>query len=442
MPLPAPVTNTIRTVAIQGMLLKERLQSGVAFNPLSADLRENPYPSYLRLRTKDPVHWSVLTKSWMLTRYADVMLVMRDARFAADRSKGANAQQFVASDMGPYNRWLANSLLSLDPPDHTRLRALATKAFTPRAVEQMRPRIAQIVDELLDAAQPRGRMDLIRDLAYPLPVIVIAEMLGVPAEDRPKFKAWSDAIGEGLEPILTPEQIKAADSAVLDLSDYFRQIIRERTHAPQDDLISALVQAHEGSDKLNEDELYAMCILLLAAGNETTTNLIGNGMLALLRNPRQLDRLRREPALIDNAVEELLRYDSPVQMSGRVAMEDMTIGGRQIRKGDFVAVLFGAANRDPEQFEQPERLELGRANIRHLSFGQGMHYCLGAPLARVEGQIAITELLRRMPGLRLAGRPRWRTTILLRGLQTLPVAFPTQPQGAAKSPEERVTVAS
>ncbi len=442
MQLPEFATNAIRSVAIQGLLLKERLQSGVAFNPLAANLRENPYPTYARLRTKDPVHWSVLMKCWVLTRHADIMPVMRGAQFAANRSKGTVAQQYIASDMGPYNRWLANSLLSLDPPDHTRLRALASKAFTPRAVEQMRPRIAQIVDELLDAAAPRGRMDLIRDLAYPLPVIVIAEMLGVPAEDRPKFKAWSDALGEGLEPILTPEQLRAADKAVLELSDYFRAIIRDRSRAPKDDLISALVQAHEGADKMSEDELYAMCILLLAAGNETTTNLIGNGMLALLRHPRQLERLRREPALIENAVEELLRYDSPVQMSGRVAMEPVTIGGKRIKKGDFVAVIFGAANRDPEAFERPERLDLGRQNIRHLSFGQGIHYCLGAPLARVEGQIAIAELLRRFPDLHLAGRPRWRKTILLRGLQTLPVAFAPQPRKPAAPPAaEPVAVA-
>ncbi|HLZ70996.1 MAG TPA: cytochrome P450 [Dehalococcoidia bacterium] len=442
MPLPEFATNAVRSVAIRGMLLKERLQSGVAFNPLAAELRENPYPTYARLRTKDPVHRSVLMQCWVLTRQADVMAVMRDPRFAADRSKGTTAQQFIGDDMGPYNRWLANSLLSLDPPDHTRLRALASKAFTPRAVEQMRPRIAQIVDGLLDAVQAQGHMDLIRDLAYPLPVIVIAEMLGVPAEDRPKFKAWSDALGEGLEPLLTPEQLSAADAAVLELSDYFRAIIRERARQPQDDLISALVQAHEGSDKMNEDELYAMCILLLAAGNETTTNLIGNGMLALLRNPRQMARLQRAPAMIENAVEELLRYDSPVQMSGRVAMEDVTIGGQPIKQGEFVAVIFGAANRDPDAFEQPERLDLGRGNIRHLSFGQGIHYCLGAPLARVEGQIAIAELLRRMPGLRLGGRPRWRSTILLRGLQTLPVTFAAQPHGAGSTTSEPVAVAT
>ena len=435
MPLPTVATNALRSVAIQGLLLKERLRSGVAFNPLDPGLRENPYPTYHRLRTKDPVHRSELTKGWMLSRHTDVMALLRDPRFSAKRELSNDAAFVIGDDMSPFNQWISKTLLTIDPPDHTRLRSLASKAFTPRAVELMRPRIIQIVDELLDAVQARGQMDIIRDLAYPLPVIVIAEMLGVPAADRSMFKAWSDAIGEGLEPILTPAQLKAADEAVTQLSAYFRQIIRERKAAPQDDLISAMAAAQEDGERLSEDELYAMCILLLAAGNETTTNLIGNGMLALLRNPAQLAQLRDHPALIDGAIEELLRYDSPVQMTGRVATEDLEIGGKKIKRGEFVGVLLGAANRDPEVFAQPDRLDVSRTAVRHAALGYGIHFCLGAPLARVEGQIAIDELLRRMPGLRLAGRPQWRPTILLRGLKTLPVAFSTTPQSSAAGAE-------
>jgi len=412
----------VRAAGIQALLLKERLATGVTFNPLSAALRENPYGVYHRLQQKDPVHWSQLVQGWVLSRYDDVSAMMRDPRFSAEREN--NAMVPVDEEAGPFLRAFSRTMLFRDPPDHTRLRTLVSKAFTPRAIEAMRPRIAQIVEELLDAVQDQGRMDIIGDLAFPLPVIVIAEMLGVPSKDRAKFKRWSDDLGEGLEPLLSDDQLRRANEATLQLTEYFRRIIHQRRLAPRDDLISAMCAAEQNGDALSEEELFSACILLLGAGNETTTNLIGNGMLALLRNPDQLRRLCDDPSRIGGAVEELLRYDSPVQMSGRAALQDVQIGDKTVRKGQFVTVLFGAANRDATQFSEPDRLDIGRAAGRHMAFGYGIHFCLGAPLARVEGQIAIAALLRRMPDVRLsAQRPRWRSTVLLRGLQRLPVIF-------------------
>jgi pimeloyl-[acyl-carrier protein] synthase len=439
------LVKVLRAGGMQYLLLRERLATGASFNPVSARERENPYPSYRRLREKDPVHKSLLLDGGkILTRYADVSAVMKDARFSANRENatgwGANLAQ-----QGDFATWFSRSMLSLDPPDHTRLRRLVNLAFTPRAVEAMRVRIEQIVEELLDAVQERGRMDIIRDLAYPLPVIVIAEMLGVPAEDRHLFKEWSDALAEALDPLLSDEQLRKADAAVRDLTAYFRVIIKERRRQPREDLLSALAavpEQHEAHDALSEEEMFATCILLLAAGNETTTNLIGNGMLALLRHPEQLRRLRDDPSLIESAVEELLRYDSPVQMSSRVLLQDVEVGGHTIHKGEVAVVIFGAANRDPEQFPDPDRLDLGRPNNRHLSFGYGVHFCLGASLARVEGQVAINALLRRMPEVRLlTGNVEWRPTVTLRGLKTLPVAFTVAAQADAGA-ESREPVAA
>jgi cytochrome P450 len=413
----------IYKVAIPTLALKERLQTGVVFNPLDPRTKEDPYPYYAWLRVKDPVHRSAIMRGWVLSRHADVFAVLRDQRFGVEpEHAGAPAPPPEIAE-GAFYRLFRHSLLSLDPPDHTRLRALARKAFTRGAVERMRPRIAAIVDELLAEPLRRGEMDIISDFAFPLPVIVIAEMLGVPPEDRAQFKAWSDDLGEGLEPLLTPEQVQRADRAARELSAYLRAIIGERRRHPREDLLSALVLAEEEGDRLNEQELFSMCALLLAAGNETTTNLIGNGMLALLRNPDQLQLLKERPELIESAVEELLRYDSPVQMTSRLATEDVEIGGKRIRRGQAIITLLGAANRDPAVFPHPNRLDITRTPGPHLAFGLGVHYCLGAPLARLEGAIAINALVSRTRGLRLAGEPRWRETLVLRGLRTLPVAF-------------------
>ena len=316
------------------------------------------------------------------------------------------------------------SLLSLDPPDHTRLRTLVTKAFTPRVVEQLRPQAQAIVDEALDRAAAQGEMELIEDLAYPLPVAVIARMLGVPREDWPRFREWSRVLVGSLDPVAVPdpEQITAVRTAQDALTDYLAGVVAARRGEPRDDLISALIAVEERGDVLNEQELLVMLNLLLVAGHETTVNLIGNGMLALLRNSDQLALLRRQPELIDSAVEELLRFDSPVQLTGRVAAEPCELAGQQIRSGQLVLTLLGAANRDPQQFPDPDRLDLTRSPNQHFSFGRGIHFCLGAPLARLEGRIAIGSLVRHFPDLRQAGDAVRGETITLRGLTRLPLA--------------------
>src|SRR2546428_6436627 len=318
-------------------------------------------------------------------------------------------------------------MLVRDPPDHTRLRSLVNKAFTPRVVEALRPHIQDIVDGLLKNVAGQGSMDLVEDFAYPIPVIVICEMLGVPVEDRERFKEWGLAIARGLDTILlppdsdVPQRSAAARHA---LGEYFRALIAERRASPRGDLLSALIAAEEAGDKLSEDELLATCILLLVAGHETTVNLIGNGTLALLRHPHELRRLRESPGLIASAVEELLRYDGPVQRTARIPSEDVTIGGRTIGKGEMVLPFIGAADRDPAQFPDPDRLDLARTDNRHIAFGWGMHFCLGAPLARVEGQIAIDALVRRLPKLELVtDEPEYRESLTLRGLKTLQVRF-------------------
>jgi cytochrome P450 len=313
-------------------------------------------------------------------------------------------------------------MLVSDPPDHTRLRTLVQKAFTPRMVDHLRPRIQSVVDELLDKAlEGGGEFDLIEHLAYPLPVIVIAELLGVPAEDRATFHDWSAALAASLDPLVTSEMMDRAWVSRDALHAYLRGIISERRRNPRGDLISALVAVEEQGDTLSEPELVVMCTLLLIAGHETTVNLIGNGMQALLRHPDQLTRLRERPALITPAIEELLRFDPPVQMTGRMLLEDVQLGGKTIPAGEFVLPLLGAANRDPNQFSNPDQLDISRNPNPHVAFGRGIHFCLGAPLARVEGQIVIGSLIRRCPNLRLNGQPKRRDQITLRGLDSLPV---------------------
>jgi cytochrome P450 len=393
----------------------------VQFNPMHPDFIADPYPTYHRLRAEDPVHLSPLG-FWVLTRYEDVVTALRDPRFAKEAIAAYVAARFGAAPPG-----LGLSMLDRDPPDHTRLRGLVSKAFTPRVVEQLRPHIQQIVDGLLDRAEPAGAMDLIEDFAYPLPVIVICEMLGVPIADRERFKAWGLDIARGLDALWLPPDspiIQRSVTARRALSDYFRGLIAERRAAPRADMLSALLAAEERGDTLGEDELLATCILLLVAGHETTVNLIGNGALALLRHPAEMERLRERPDLIASAVEELLRFDGPVQRTARIPSEDVVIGGRTIAKGEMVMPFIGAADRDPAQFRDPDRLDIGRTDNRHIAFGWGIHFCLGAPLARVEGQIAINTLVGRLPKLALAtDRPEYRQSLTLRGLTALPVTF-------------------
>lgn len=396
------------------------------YNPFSPEVRANPYPMYAGLRLEDPVHWSQLFEAWVLTRYRDVSALLTDSRFSADRRQANNriVQEALKreQEFGPFGR--TQTMLTSDPPQHTRLRRLVSKAFTPRMVEGLRPRIQEIVDDLLGRAAEAGHMDVVRDLSYPLPVIVIAEMLGVPPEHRDRFKAWSDDIVATLGGPMVPEPVlQQGSKSIHELAEYIRAVIAERRQEPRDDLISGLIAAEEQGQILSEDEMLATAMLLLVAGNETTTNLIGNGMLALLRNPDQLCMLWDDPSLIPMAIEELLRYDGPVQATSRVAMEDMEIDGRPIEKGQVVFALLAAANHDPAQFEEPDRLDITRHPNEHLAFGDGMHFCLGAPLARAEAQIAIGSLVQRFATLEAAGDPVWGGSFILRGVKSLPISL-------------------
>ena len=396
--------------------------SEVVFNPLLPEFHADPYPFYRRLREADPVHHSALG-IWVLTRYDDVVMVLRDSRFGRE-----GMAELMEARLGvPARPASTRDMLFRDPPDHTRLRALVSRAFTPRVVEAMRPHIQEIVDGLLDRVQGARGMDVIEDLAYPLPVTVICEMLGVPTADQDVFKQWSADIARSLDAAILPaasDVITRGQEAGDALREYFRSLIAVRRKQPRPDLLSALIAAEEQGDKLSEPELLATCSLLLIAGHETTVNLIGNGLFALLRHPAELQALADDPALIQTGVEELLRFDGPVQRTGRMTMADVEIGGRQIPKGSIVAAVIGAANRDPAHFPDPDRLDVARQENRHIAFGFGIHFCLGAPLARIEGQVAIGTLLRRWRALKLVSdTPEWRESSVLRGLKTLPVTF-------------------
>jgi cytochrome P450 PksS len=396
-------------------------------NIASPGFKANPFPFYARLRAEAPAYRMTLPTgemAWLITRYDDVAMVLKDERFVKDTANALTPGQAANQPwFRKVLRALKRNMLNRDPPDHTRLRGLV-KAFSPRLIEQMRGRIEILTDDLLDAVQGRGRMDLIRDYALPLPATIIAEMLGVPVEDRHVFHRGTNAIIAAASSSWA--MVKAIPSA-WSLLRYIRKIVRMRRADPRDDLVSALAQAEEAGDTLSEDELLAMVFLLLAAGHETTVNLIGNGILALLEHPDQMDKLRNGPALIKPAVEELLRYTSPVEMATeRYAREDVSMAGVTIPRGEMVFAVIASANRDERQFADPDALDVTREPNKHLAFGLGPHFCLGAPLARLEGQIAINTLLRRAPDLRLAGapdRPRWRRGLLLRGLESLPVVF-------------------
>jgi cytochrome P450 len=397
--------------------------SELIYNPLLPEFHANPYPFYRRLREEDPVHASPLG-IWVLTRYEDAVMILRDPRFGREGIAELQEARLGAARARPKN---SRDMLFRDPPDHTRLRALVSRAFTPRVVEEMRPHIQEIVDGLLDRVEGSGRMDVIEDLAYPLPVRVICEMLGVPTSDQEVFRQWSADIARSLDAALFPADSgvgtrgqEASDA----LKEYFRSLIAVRRKHPQPDLLSGLIAAEEQCDKLSEAELLSTCVLILIAGHETTVNLIGNGLLALLKNRDQLRALAGDPSLIQTGIEELLRYDGPVQRTSRMTMADVEIGEKKIAKDSVVVAAIGAANRDPAYFADPERLDVARKDNRHIAFGFGIHFCLGASLARIEGQVAIGTLLRRMPALKLVSdTPEWRESSVLRGLKTLPVTF-------------------
>ena len=388
---------------------------------------ENPYPLYQQLRETDPVYWDERANSWVLTRYTDVAAVLRDPRYTVMgfMSNTSWIPEDMRPTLEPPLRAVSRQMLFQDPPDHTRLRGLVAKAFTPRMIESLRPVIQRVTDELLDEAEAKGHMELIREFAFPLPAIIIATMLGVPPEDREKFNRWSSYFGRLLDGgDFSLESVFEAVSEVSDFLDYFRSIIHARRAVPKDDLMQAMIDAEEQGDALSEEELLGNCILILAAGHGTTTHLIGNGTLALLRHPDQAQVLREQPSLIQNAVTELLRYDSPVQLTSRRAKEALQIDGKQVSAGQEVIMLLGAANHDPEQFANPDQLLLTRQENRHLSFGLGVHFCLGAPLARVEGEIAFSTLFKRFPHLRLETEEvEWQPSIVFRGLKALPVSL-------------------
>jgi cytochrome P450 len=400
----------------------------VEFSPLSPEFQANPYPYYDMLRASAPMfHWEQWNM-WFFTRYDDCVALLKDNRLGREILNYMSREELGWPEPDPQVEPLAELnrgwMLFRDPPTHTRLRMLVHKAFTPRMVEQLRERIQAVTDGLLDAVRAKGTMDIVSDLAVPLPVVVIAEMLGVPESDREAFRGWSRDLAETLELTESPEVYIRGAKATVAFSEYLRGLANERRKSPKDDLITALVEAEEQGDKLTEQELISTCILLLVAGHETTTNLIGNGTLALLRNREQLEKLRADPTLAKTAVEELLRYDSPVQMTSRTALEDMEFKGITFPQGSQVSMMLGAGNHDPEQFTNPDKLDITREHNPHLSFGNGIHYCLGAPLARLEGQIALNTLLRRMPRLELADEnPIYRNTYVLRGLRALPVRF-------------------
>jgi cytochrome P450 len=410
--------------------MKEQVQTNATeplFNPLSPDFIRDPYPHYERLRTTDPMHLTAFG-AYVASRHAEVSLVMRDKRFGKDFVERTKRRYGPDIMKEPVFRSMSHWMLQQDPPDHTRLRGLVVKAFTARRVEDMRPRIQEIVDQTLDRIAPQGHMDLIEDFAFRLPVTIICDMLGIPEEHREVFYTSSRDGGRLLDPVpLSKAEIEQANAGNLMAQMYFQQLFELRRKDPGDDLTTQLVQAEEDGSKLSNEELTANIILLFGAGHETTVNLIGNGLLALHRNPDQLALLKANPELITNAIEEFLRYDSSVQLTGRVALEDIEeLGGKRIPKGESVLCLLGSANRDPAVYpDRPDRLDITRPKIRPQSFGGGIHLCLGAQLARIEAEVAISTLLRRLPGLRLdnAENPEWRPTFVLRGLKDLPASW-------------------
>ena len=386
----------------------------------------DPYPLYARLRSEDPVHWDQYLHAWVVTRYDDVITVFQ--QMSAERTPTPERLAALGMErLGPIARVMVRQMLFLDPPEHTRVRRLAAAAFTPRRVERLRGRIEEIAEDLLDQVAGAGRMEVMDAVANPLPAIVTAEMFGMPAGDHRMLKDWSQDFAEMLGNFQhNPGRADRVAASVEAMTGYFRDAVRRQSNAPTDGLINALATAEVDGDRFTEDEVVANIIVTMVGGQETTTNLIGNGLLTLLRHPGELSRLREDPSLLATAVEELLRYESPSQHTARLARADVELGGRPIRERDAVIAVMGAANRDPDRFADPDRLDLGRADNRHLAFAWASHFCFGAPLARLEGQVVFAAMLRRMPELRLAtDRLEWRPNLGLRGLVALPVEFRT-----------------
>jgi cytochrome P450 len=394
------------------------------FQLLDPAVHADPYPFYKRLREQAPVMWDPFMHTWVVTRYEDVMTVLH--RFSADRTPDPKKMEALGlPSLGPVADVMARQMLFLDAPAHTRLRKLCSSAFTPRRVEAMEDEIGDIAHRLIGDSSARGEMDVIADFAEPFPAIVTAGLLGVPLDDHRRLKAWSATFAEMLGNFQhNPDRIRDVLRCVADMTGYFREAIREQERNPREGLIRSLMDAEVDGSRLSEDEVIANTIVTMVGGQETTTNLIGNGLLTLIRMPEKMQQLREQPEIVASAVEELLRFETPSQHTARIAPEDTTIGGEPIRKGEAVMAVMAAGNRDPERFANPDELDLTRADNRHLAFGWAAHFCFGAALARMEARIAFTALLGRMEDIRLtADTLEWRTNSGLRGLKALPIAF-------------------
>lgn len=385
----------------------------------SATYLADPYPFLHRLRSRDPIHRHQ-SGFWLVTRYDDALAILRDRRFIRGIGPGSSSPSLQPELLSPVQFLLAYGILWQDPPDHTRLRRLLNKAFTPAVVDELRPKIEEMVVQLLDGMGAGNEIELIAEFAYPLPVMVIAELLGVPTEDRDDFRQWSRDLAGAFDPARDADARQRGQDAIAWYMDFFRKLINERRTRPRNDLISAMIAAQEAGEGLSESELLANAIFLFVAGHETTIGLLGNGILALIRAPDELARLRDDPTLVESAVEELLRYDSSQQTIFFTVAEEVSWGDRLIRPGETVLIMVGAVNRDPARFPDPDRLDLARTDNRHLTFSHGIRYCLGAPLARAQAQIAIPALFRRFPDLALAGEPTWQETMFIRGLKSMP----------------------
>ena len=403
----------------------------VDYDPRRPEVIADPFPVFQELREQAPLYRSSVLGGWVLTRYDDVKTAISDRRFSADRMRPFFAQLPIHEQVAysTLRDSISHWAVFHDPPEHSRLRGLMNKAFTARAIERLEPRIRVLIDRLLDRVVDQGEMDLIADLAYPLPASVILDMLGLPCDDLDRIKVWSDELALFVgSSVNTPDKYQRATDSITAMNDYFRKAIQRRRRNPGDDLLTALLGAQEQGELLSDDEVLATCVLLVFAGHETTTNLIGNGILALLRHPEELLRLRADPRLMSLAVEELLRFDGPAAAVVRIATDEIPLHGQTILPGERVFAMLNAANRDPRQFQNPETLDIGRQENRHLAFGQGIHFCIGAPLARMEARLAITAILQRCSNISLSSTPlNWSSSLVLRGVRSLPVSFTIAP---------------
>ena len=397
----------------------------LGFRPHDLAFIADPYPAYAELRAAGRILHNPVTGQWVIPHHEDVNALLRDRRFGRTYLHLATHAEMGRPEDPPHTApfWhlVRNGILDMEPPDHTRVRRLVAKAFTPRRVEELRPTVQRLMDGLVDEVLGAGEVDLIASVAEPLPVTVIAELLGIPEVDRHHLRPWSAEICRMYELNPTEEDGRAASAAAVEFSDYLRGLIRERRRRPTEDLIGGLVQVVDEGDRLTEDEMIGTCVLLLNAGHEATVNMTGNGWWALFRNPDQLERLRADHALVPPAVEELMRYDTPLQMFERWVLEDVDIHGVRVAPGQELALLFGSANRDPAAVERPDELDVGRDPNPHMTFGAGIHFCLGAPLGRVELETSFGTLLRRAPHMQLAAEPQWKPNYIIRGLRELRV---------------------